>query len=252
MSTDMIRTEGTALSLFSADGFELVQRMAKAFSSSTMVPKQYQGAAGIANCIIALNMAQRIGSDPLMTMQNLYVVHGTPAWSAQFLIATFNACGRFSAIDYEWEGKPGSDEWGCRAVSIEEKTGRKLVGALVTIALAKAEGWHGKTGSKWKTMPEQMLRYRAAAWMVRAYAPEIAMGLHCADEIEDSYIPKSMNGSKVTMHSIETLAPGDLSLVTDADPEAYEDSAKSDAEAMAREKAEIEADEAMANSSQDA
>src|SRR5690606_39119907 len=127
--------------------------------------------------IIALNMAQRIGSDPLMTMQNLYVVHGTPAWSAQFLIATFNACGRFSAIDYEWEGKPGSDDWGCRAVAVEEATGRKLVGALVTIALAKAEGWHGKAGSKWKTMPEQMLRYRAAAWMVRAYAPEIAMGL---------------------------------------------------------------------------
>lgn len=212
MSTDMIRTEGTALSLFSADGFELVQRMAKAFASSTMVPKQYQGAAGIANCIIALNMAQRIGSDPLMTMQNLYVVHGTPAWSAQFLIATFNACGRFSAIDYEWEGKTGADDWGCRAVAVELQTKRKLVGALVTIALAKAEGWHGKAGSKWKTMPEQMLRYRAASWMVRAYAPEIAMGLHCADEIEDSYNPSPTNGNKVSMRSLDMLncAEGDI------------------------------------------
>ncbi len=215
MSTDMISTEGTALSLFSADGFELVQRMAKAFASSTMVPKQYQGAAGIANCIIALNMAQRIGSDPLMTMQNLYVVHGTPAWSAQFLIATFNACGRFGAIDYEWEGKPATDEWGCRAVSVEEKTGRKLVGALVTIALAKAEGWHGKAGSKWKTMPEQMLRYRAAAWMVRAYAPEIAMGLHCVDEVEDSHDGQAVNGNKVSIQRLEDLLPDVVEPETD-------------------------------------
>ena len=243
MSTEMIRTEGTALSLFSADGFELVQRMAKAFASSTMVPKQYQGPAGIANCIIALNMAQRIGSDPLMTMQNLYVVHGTPAWSAQFLIATFNACGRFSAIDYEWEGKPGSDDWGCRAVAVEEKTGRKLVGALVTIALAKAEGWHGKAGSKWKTMPEQMLRYRAASWMVRAYAPEIAMGLHSADEIEDSYNPRPANGSKVTMQSVESLTVGSRSFDAEEIPNP-EDEPDAVSEEEAKERAEIEREQA--------
>lgn len=205
MSTDLIETSGTNLSLFSAQGFELVQRMAKAFSSSSLVPKHYQGPSGLGNCIIALNMAQRIGSDPLMTMQNLYVVHGTPAWSAQFLIATFNTCGRFSSIHYKWQGKEGSDDWGCRAIATEKETGEVLEGSLITIALAKAEGWHGKQGSKWKTMPEQMLKYRAAAWFVRAYAPEIAMGLHCVEEIEDCG-PVRTTGSKVTMQSLESLA----------------------------------------------
>src|SRR5690606_8892249 len=66
---------------FDTDGFALVQRVAKAFSSSGLVPTQYQGENGIANCMIALNMAQRMNADPMMVMQNLYMVHNQPAWS---------------------------------------------------------------------------------------------------------------------------------------------------------------------------
>jgi|GEM_PF-4911837 hypothetical protein len=35
-------------------------------------------------------------------------------------------------------------------------------------------------------MPEQMLMYRAASWWVRAYAPELAMGMRTEDEIRDT------------------------------------------------------------------
>lgn len=176
--------DATELGFFNGPAFSLTYRVAQVFSQSTLVPKQYQG--NIANCMIALNMAQRIGADPLQSMQSLYIVHGTPAWSAQFLIATFNKCGRFSALRYEFQGEEGKDSWGCRAVATELSTGEKLVGPLITIDLAKKEGWHSKAGSKWQTMPEQMLRYRAAAWFVRAYAPEIAMGLHMAEEVIDA------------------------------------------------------------------
>ena len=34
-------------------------------------------------------------------------------------------------------------------------------------------------------MPDQMLRYRAAAWLIRTTAPEISMGLPTADEAID-------------------------------------------------------------------
>lgn len=51
--------------------------------------------------------------------------------------------------------------------------------------MAKAEGWVGKSGSKWKTMPELMIRYRAAAFWGRLYVPEIMMGMHTMEEIED-------------------------------------------------------------------
>jgi hypothetical protein len=53
--------------------------------------------------------------------------------------------------------------------------------------LAKAEGWSAKNGSKWKTMPEQMIMYRAAAFWGRVYAPEKMLGMHTGDELEDTF-----------------------------------------------------------------
>lgn len=183
-------------------GFDLIQRTAKLFASSNIVPTQFQN--NLPNCVIAVDMALRMGANPLMVCQNLYVVHGRPAWSAQFLIATINQSGRFSAIRYEFQGKQGTDEWGCKAVATELATKEKLEGPLITIGLAKKEGWYGKNGSKWQTMPELMLRYRAAAWFVRAYAPEIAMGLQTAEEVKDTFdLEPAENGTySVTTDSI--------------------------------------------------
>lgn len=172
-----------SVALTESQGFELAQRAAKLLASSQLVPKEYQG--NLPNCVIALNMAQRVGADPLQVMQNLVVVHGKPTWSSQFLIATVNNCGRFSALRYEFFGERNTDDWGCRAWAIEKATGEKLVGTDVTIAMAKLEGWYQKNGSKWKTMPQQMLMYRAGAWWTRAYAPELSMGLQSADEAND-------------------------------------------------------------------
>ena len=163
--------------------FELMQRAAKLLSAAQLVPKEYQN--NIPNCTIALNMANRIGADPLMVMQNLVIVHGKPTWSSQFLIATVNTCGRFTALRYEFFGETNTDEWGCRAYAIEKSSGEKLVGTDITISIAKTEGWYGKNGSKWKTIPQQMLMYRAGAWWARSYAPELSMGLQTAEEVID-------------------------------------------------------------------
>lgn len=169
----------------SLQSFELLQRAAKALSSSTLVPKDYQN--NIPNCMIALNMSSRIGADPLMVMQNLVIVHGKPTWSSQFLISTVNMCGRFTSLRYEFFGSTGTDGWGCRAWAIEKSTGEKLIGTDVTISIAKKEGWYDKNGSKWKSMPQQMLMYRSGSWWTRAYAPELSMGLHTTDEIKDTF-----------------------------------------------------------------
>jgi len=193
--------------LTDSQGFELAQRAAKLLASSSLVPKDYQG--NLPNCVIALNMASRVGADPLMVMQNLVIVHGRPTWSAQFLIATVNTCGRFSALRYEFFGKQGQDDWGCRAWAIEKATGEKLIGTDVTIAIAKKEGWYGKNGSKWQTIPQQMLMYRAGSWWTRAYAPELSMGLHTADEMIDVYEAEmSAEGRyEVTAESLRAAAP---------------------------------------------
>lgn len=167
----------------SLQSFELMQRGAKLLMSSDLVPKQYQG--NLSNCVIALNMANRIGADPLMVMQNLYIVHNSPSWSSKFLIATINTCGRFSSLRYEWRGKPGDDNYGCRAWAIERGTNERLDGIWVDWTMVRAEGWNSRNGSKWKTMPDQMFVYRAAAFWQRAYAPELGMGLQTREEMED-------------------------------------------------------------------
>lgn len=170
---------------FNLQSFELIQRVSKAFAQSDLVPKQYQG--NLPNCMIAMDMAQRIGANPLMVMQNLYIVHGTPGWSSKFLIATINVSGRFSSLRYEWKGEPGTPEYGCRAWAIEKATGERLDGIWVTWEMVVAEGWNAKNGSKWKTMRDQMFVYRSAAFWQRAYAPELGMGLQTAEEIGDVY-----------------------------------------------------------------
>jgi hypothetical protein len=186
----------------SLQSFELMQRAARLLSASTLVPKDYQD--NLPNCVIALNMAQRMGADPLMVMQNLYVVHGRPSWSAQFLIGCFNQCGRFSAMRYKWGGTPNKDDWSCQAYAKELSTGEVIYGPEITIALAKREGWDSKNGSKWKTIPQLMLMYRAAAWLVRTHAPEISMGLQSSEEVHDVYdAARGMNGDfEVTTESL--------------------------------------------------
>jgi hypothetical protein len=160
--------------------------MAKALASSTLVPDAYRGEANLGNCIIALELSQRIGASVMAVMQSMVPIHGKPTWSASFLIATVNSCGRFSPMRFRWVGKEGTDEWGCRAYAVERDSNLELVGALVNINMAKVEGWYGKSGSKWKTMPEQMLQYRAGAFWCRTYAPEIALGMHTSEEIQDT------------------------------------------------------------------
>lgn len=169
----------------SAEGFELLQRQAKMFCGSSLVPQQFQGEQNYGNAIIALEMAQRMNASPLMVMQNLYIVYGNPGWSSKFLIATFNQCGRFEAIKYKETGKKGTDSQGVIAYTKEKGSDETIYGPEVTISIAKQEGWYDKNGSKWKTMPDQMLRYRAAAWLIRTTAPEISMGLQTTDEIID-------------------------------------------------------------------
>jgi hypothetical protein len=149
-------------------------------AKSTLVPKEYQGNAP--NCLIALEYAMRTGFSPMMVMQNLYIVHGRPGWSSQFIIAAMNSCGRFKPLQFDVSGE--GDARGCVAWT-EDKDGRRVESIKIDIIMAKKEGWYNKAGSKWQTMPEQMLRYRSASFLGRIYAPDILMGLQTVDELED-------------------------------------------------------------------
>lgn len=185
-----------AIDAFSSESnFAAAQRMAKGLSSSSLVPEAYRN--NIPNVLIAMELATRIGASVFAVMQNLDIIHGRPGWRATFIIATINACGRFTPLRFRWEGKPGTDAWGCRAVAKDREDGEECIGALITMGLAKSEGWSSKNGSKWKTMPEQMIMYRAAAFWGRVYAPEKMLGMHMGDELEDVYGGREIRDAEI-------------------------------------------------------
>lgn len=117
-----------------------------------------------------------------MVMQNLDVIQGKPGWSSVFLIATLNSCGKFSPLRYEEDENEGGRT---RAWAIDKFNNEKVFGTWVSMNMAKAEGWIDKTGSKWKTMPELMRKYRAASFFTKQFAPEVSMGLQTIEEVYD-------------------------------------------------------------------
>lgn len=183
--------EGEVVNPFAGAGsFALAQRMANLLAASTVVPKEYQGNVG--NCLIAIEIAGRIGMPALMVMQNMVPVYGKPSWTSKFLIGIVNASPEWTPIRWRWVGaREDGDSWGVRAVATDKRTGEECIGPLVDIAMAKAEGWYdrrgkvsGEAASKWPTMPELMLMYRSAAFWSRLYIPEKTLGL-TTEEVED-------------------------------------------------------------------
>jgi hypothetical protein len=170
----------TQLSVYAPSNFEQSQRAAQTLAASTLVPQQFRN---VSNALIAIDMANRLRCSPLMVMQQLYIVQGRPTWSAQFIIAALNSCGRFTPIRFVMKGEGPTRE--CHAEATDRQTGETLSGPPVSIKMADAEGWINKTGSKWRTMPELMLRYRAGSFFGRLYAPDVLMGLYTQDEALD-------------------------------------------------------------------
>ncbi len=174
------------------DRFAAAQRVGQMLSDSTLVPDHFRKNLG--NCVIALNLAERLNVDPFMLMQAMYVVHGRPGIEGKLVIALIEGTGRFSPLQYKLEGagktaknidRPES----CTAYATDLKTGQVVEGPPVTWAMAEAERWTADKGqgqsSKWQTLPGLMFRYRAATFFARVHCPGALMGLRTQEELED-------------------------------------------------------------------
>lgn len=165
-----------------SDNFTMAYQMAKALSQSTLVPREYQKSE--ANCMIAIDLAIRMKTSPFLVMQNLDVIQGRPGWNSKALIGMINTSHKYdSSLHFEERTDKNGKPFSCMCYAFEN--GERINGPVVDMDMAVAEGWVGKNGSKWKTMPQVMLAYRAASFFSRRYCPEISMGLYTSDEIID-------------------------------------------------------------------
>ena len=184
MTSEITKTnpEGESSIYQSTESFEFAQRQAKSLADSKLVPTQYQGQEGLPNCLVALEMSKRMNLSPLTVMQNLNVIHGKPTWSSQFITSNILGCGRFKNFDYVVTGKDQTLSVQCQAIRLEDN---KLVkGTAVTMKMAQQEGWTRKN-SKYQSMPEIMLKARAATFFGRQYIPDLLLGVQTSEEIVD-------------------------------------------------------------------
>jgi len=161
--------------------FEHAQRVAKVFTQSSMVPAQFQGDKNIGNVMIAMNYAHRVEADIFMVLQNMYVIHGKPGIETKLAIALLNNSGRFTNLKYKYNDNKSE----CTAYATDLKSNELCEGVTVSLDMANKEGWASKQGSKWKTLPELMLMYRSAIFFIRAYAPDVLLGMRAKEELID-------------------------------------------------------------------
>ena len=200
MSTELQTVNQNASIATESDNasFDFAMKQSEMLSKSTIVPMGFRG--NPSNCFIALELAQRMKLSPMAVMAGMWISpQNTPAWYTQFLLAAFNSTGRFSTIEYHEVGQRNTQSWGFYCTTTELATGKELKGSTITIENAKRDGWIDRRGSKWQTIPELMLRYRAAAFLIRQYAPEVAMGIMTREEIEDIEPPKKQMNQTVDL-----------------------------------------------------
>jgi len=153
--------------------------VAMMLSDSQLVPEHFRGRP--ADCFLILQAAGRIRVDPLLMLQKTFMVKGKPGFESTFLISLVNTRGGFAhplRFRYEGEGRTRS----CTAwTTYKESEG--TAEATVTMAMADGEGW--SKNPKYKTMPDQMLAYRAGAFFSRLHCPDVTMGFHTVDELRD-------------------------------------------------------------------
>lgn len=212
-----VQPQSSAINLFDPTQFESMQRLCKMYANSDLVPESYRisdkkaESKAMANCMIAVSMAQRMNADHLMVMQNLDIIQGKPSWSSKFLIAIVNSCGKFERLEFEWtdlgelrDVQFTDYDWQngrkipvtkvvkgpvrnlkCVAHTRQKGSDKKMESTPITMEMAIKEGWYTKAGSKWQTMPEQMLQYRAASFWQKVHAPELSLGLQTQEEARD-------------------------------------------------------------------
>jgi len=188
---ELITRPGEGSMFFDLAKYEHAKKVGTLLSTSSMVPDQFRGGQNLGNCIIALNLAERMGVDPFMLMQNMYIVHGRPGIEAKLAIALVNGSGKFTPLQFKFEGQGKDRKCTCYATHRETK---EECSQTVTWEMVEAEGWNENkknrtTGeiikSKWNTMPDLMFQYRSAMFFTRIYCPEVIMGFRSVEEIID-------------------------------------------------------------------
>ncbi len=216
------RVSDPTLGIFgSTDNFTLAWQQAQALAKSSIIPANFQNRPE--NVLIAIEQANRLNISPFMVMQNIFIIQGRPSWSSKFLIAMINGSGKFDEeLHYDETSDKNGKPYSCLAWT--KKNGRRVEGVRVDMAMADAEGWTKKNGSKWLTIPGIMLRYRAASFFASLNCPELTLGLYTQEEMIDNDFSKTPDDIRVEVQ--QEISENANSVELDIDGEILDENGK--------------------------
>lgn len=196
--------------------FEIISKEAERLAKCSYLPDTLRGKQD--DCAILIELAITAKIPPFLLAQEMYVVHNRFAFSSKFIIAQIQKV--FPDLNWEYFGEVGDTgeierkpkldakgnpltdsknnpiyetgkiiREGRACVAYATRNGQRIEGPRVSMAMARAEGWYDKNGSKWQTMSEVMLRYRAACFFKNFYCPDVMFGIKSVEEEHDIIDP---------------------------------------------------------------
>jgi len=176
------------------DPLNELQRWARLYQSADIIPADWSRDGNIkralARIVIVLNLANKKGTDPLILLQNVQFIQGHMCWRSTFMLQLLRMVG-WKEFQWEFTGDPQKPEFwknpdnGCIFSAVNPDSKEREQGTKLTVGTVVAEGWDNRKGNKWKTMTEQLFKYRSAAFFCRTNAPEVLAGFYTTDEVND-------------------------------------------------------------------
>jgi len=188
------------------ENFAQTKDIATALSNSDLVPPHFQKKP--ANVLIALEFAHRNDIAPFAAMQSMFVVHGRVGMSAAMAISLARKHNVWRTLKYKVTGA-GNTLAVTAIATLHDDT---EVDATVTMEMANIAGW--SKNAVYKSIPEQMLKYRAATFLIRSNFPEVLFGMQTVEELNDVEASKKAVPVKQTPQVIEIEAVEEIPVAT--------------------------------------
>jgi len=179
----------TSNSLAIYENFAQTKEIAQALSSSDLVPDHFKKKP--ANVLIALEFAHRNDISPFAAMQSLFVIHGRVGLTASMAISLARKHNVWKSLVYKVEGEGNT----LAVTAIAKLHDDSEATATVSMKMANDAGW--SKNAIYKSIPEQMLKYRAAVFLIRSHFPEVLFGMQTVEELRDVDAAQAKN---VTPH----------------------------------------------------
>jgi len=158
--------------------FQEAMRFADMLSSSTMVPKDFQGKP--ANILVAVQWGAEVGLGPLQALQNIAVINGRPSIWGDAALALVQGHPAYESHQESVRGEGDAMAGVCRV----KRRGSEWHEAVFTVEDAKKAGLWGKSGP-WQQYPKRMLQLRARGFAIRDKFADALRGVITAEEAMD-------------------------------------------------------------------